>query len=113
MSYDNKLIRRRIRHKQNKINAQLKKNLFGHLFMSSCYYCKFVFLIDKLTIEHIIPLCLGGSNDPINIVLACAPCNQMRGREAWFHKRKLNKENYEQYSSQYRNENRQTTIQNS
>jgi len=51
--------------------------------------------MDELTIEHIIPRSLGGTNDDANIALACPPCNQKKGREAWFLKKKLGKEKYE------------------
>jgi len=48
----------------------------------------------ELTIEHIKPLCLGGTNDQSNITLACAPCNQTKGREVWIKIKKENRENW-------------------
>jgi hypothetical protein len=39
-----------------------------------CYYCRITMDV-KYTIEHVIPLSKGGSNDPSNIVLACYSCN--------------------------------------
>jgi len=104
-------LRKQKRRKQKKINSQLKKNLFGHLFIAPCCYCKTVFLVSDLTVEHIIPLCLEGTNDPANIALACQPCNHERGRQSWFQKREINKKYYEQYSSQYRKQDGQGTIQ--
>lgn len=41
---------------------------------NKCYYCNKKMGI-KRTIEHIIPLSRGGSNDMSNIVLACSHCN--------------------------------------
>lgn len=102
--------RKRKRHKQKKINTQLKKRLFGHLFMSPCCYCKHVFMLDELTVEHVIPLCLGGTNDPTNIALACSPCNHERGRDAWVLKRERNKRYHEQYHSQHRIEGREGSV---
>lgn len=29
----------------------------------------------KLTIDHVLPVALGGNDDPTNLVAACAPCN--------------------------------------
>lgn len=86
----------RIRRKrQLKLNNQIKKRLFGHLVLAPCHYCKKVFLINELTIEHLLPLTLGGTSADSNIALACAPCNQEKGREAWFLKKKLGKEKYQ------------------
>jgi 5-methylcytosine-specific restriction endonuclease McrA len=98
------------RHKQKRINVKLKKKLFGHLFMAPCYYCKRVFMVTELTVEHIVPLCLGGSNDPANIALACAPCNHERGRDAWMNKKSAYKKYNEQHYSQHRSKNRQSSV---
>ncbi|HEY5268330.1 MAG TPA: HNH endonuclease signature motif containing protein [Candidatus Saccharimonadales bacterium] len=103
--------RRRTARKQSKLNVKFKKKWFGHLFFYPCAYCKKVFIVDMLTIEHIVPLCLGGTNDRDNITLACGPCNQEKGREAWFMKRDLNKKYNEQYYSQYRIQNRESSLQ--
>lgn len=99
------------RHKQKKINTKLKKKLFGHMFMAPCCYCKKVFLFAELTVEHVIPLCLGGTNDPSNIALACEPCNNERGRDAWAQRRLINKKHYEQYHTQHRGEDREGIVQ--
>jgi 5-methylcytosine-specific restriction endonuclease McrA len=84
--------RRKNRKAQFKINKNLKKTLFKNIAFAPCYYCKFAFVIDNLTIEHILPRCLGGTNEPNNITLACAPCNQTKGRESWMFKKKLLKQ---------------------
>lgn len=80
--------RRKRRKKQAIINQRLKRDLFKDINISPCCYCKYVFLIDNLTIEHIVPLLNNGTNDPENIALACAPCNQEKGRESWMKKYK-------------------------
>lgn len=103
--------RKHKRHKQKRLNIKLKKKLFGHLFMAPCCYCKEVFMVATLTVEHVTPLCLGGTNDPSNIALACEPCNNDRGRDAWFQRRQINKKHYEQYHTQHRNENRERVVQ--
>ncbi len=92
--------RRKWRKKQLRINASIKNRLFGHLFMAPCCYCKFVFLVKNLTIEHLVPHTLGGGNDDDNIALACAPCNKQKGQEAWSLKKIIRKRYInEQYSS--------------
>ena len=102
--------RKRKRYKQKKLNCKLKKRLFGHLFMAPCCYCKKVFLFTELTVEHVTPLCLGGTNEPSNIALACEPCNKERGKEAWSQKRELNKQYHEQYYSEHRKQNRESAV---
>ena len=113
--------RRKKRKKQKKTNTRLKKRLFGHLAIAPCYYCHKIFIYDDLTVEHIVPLCLGGTNEDSNITLACAPCNHERGKIAWrqkqtspeyvANKRQRAQEHYEQYSPEYLKQNRDGSIQ--
>jgi 5-methylcytosine-specific restriction endonuclease McrA len=37
--------------------------------------------VNDLQLDHIIPLASGGSNDPTNFQLACATCNQKKGKQ--------------------------------
>lgn len=96
MTYDREkhLNRRRAKNKQNKINQKLRRQIFSDIFIAPCYYCKKVFINNDLTIEHIVPLSFGGSNDSANITLACEPCNHQRGHESWMLKRQIFKEQY-------------------
>jgi hypothetical protein len=41
----------------------------------SCRYCGGAAPDVKLTIDHVVPVALGGSDDPTNLVAACADCN--------------------------------------
>lgn len=86
--------RRTKKKQQQRINSSLKKRLYKNVFMAPCCYCNRVFLIDKLTIEHIVPLSRGGTNEDSNIALACAPCNQEKGRIAWFQNKEIKKHEY-------------------
>ena len=89
-----KQTRRRIRRKYSQENIQLKKIFFQNINISSCFYCKYVFLINNLTIEHLTPRSFGGTNEQDNIVLACVLCNQKKGKESWKLKREQNKQLY-------------------
>lgn len=40
-----------------------------------CSYC----LQPGASIDHVLPVSRGGSNDPSNLVLACGPCNSRKG----------------------------------
>jgi 5-methylcytosine-specific restriction endonuclease McrA len=81
--------RKKSRRQQLRINSQLKKKLYKHIAIAPCCYCKELFLTINLTIEHIVPLSLGGTNDASNIDLACAPCNRKKGKETWLMKKQL------------------------
>jgi 5-methylcytosine-specific restriction endonuclease McrA len=61
--------RRNARKRQHRINVKLKKK-FGDV-LYSCHYCKLYYLMQDLTIEHLVPLTLGGTNEMDNIALAC------------------------------------------
>lgn len=49
-----------------------------------CHYCSAVLSLDgKWHVEHQVPRALDGTDDPSNLVAACAPCNlQKRDRTA-------------------------------
>lgn len=40
-----------------------------------CRYCGATAEDEKLTVDHVIPVALGGATDPTNLVTACSPCN--------------------------------------
>lgn len=44
-----------------------------------CCWCKAKLTRETATIEHLIPLGLGGINNANNYALACEPCNSKRG----------------------------------
>ena len=41
----------------------------------ACRYCGQIAPDVKLTIDHVIPIALGGSDEPTNLVTACVDCN--------------------------------------
>jgi hypothetical protein len=41
----------------------------------ACRYCGAMAPDTKLTVDHVIPVALGGSDEPSNLVTACADCN--------------------------------------
>lgn len=41
----------------------------------ACRYCGAEAPDVKLTVDHVTPVALGGSDEPTNLVTACAPCN--------------------------------------
>ena len=57
------------------------KSIKWKLYQKSkrCHWCKELFKLKDLTLEHIIPLDRGGLDNANNMTLACAPCNHARG----------------------------------
>ncbi len=41
----------------------------------ACRYCGASAPDVPLTVDHVIPIALGGTDDPSNLVTACQPCN--------------------------------------
>jgi 5-methylcytosine-specific restriction endonuclease McrA len=43
-----------------------------------CYWCQKK-VGDDYHVDHVVPICLGGSNGPENLVVSCAACNRKKG----------------------------------
>lgn len=52
---------------------------FGPVEYVQCCWCMVPMTFDEATLEHIVPLAEGGSNEDYNLDLACFDCNQERG----------------------------------
>lgn len=46
-----------------------------------CFWCGAPLTLETCTLEHKIPLSMGGSNRQDNLALACKPCNHGRGNQ--------------------------------
>ena len=44
-----------------------------------CAYCRRRMARESATVDHVIPLCQGGPDEPENWRLCCQPCNEMKG----------------------------------
>lgn len=44
-----------------------------------CVYCATALPLEHATLDHVIPRARGGSHAPGNLVVACAPCNRLKG----------------------------------
>jgi 5-methylcytosine-specific restriction endonuclease McrA len=58
---------------------RVKTKLFK--MSSFCPGCWKYFTYEQLTLDHIKPKSLGGSNAITNLRLMCAPCNRERGND--------------------------------
>lgn len=46
-----------------------------------CQYCGAKFHTQHLTFDHVVPRCLGGTTNWMNVVTACVKCNHAKGRK--------------------------------
>lgn len=44
-----------------------------------CFYCGGSIQEDAFIVEHMVPLCRGGSNEQTNLVAACDSCDVLKG----------------------------------
>lgn len=44
-----------------------------------CVYCATRLDQNTATLDHVVPLARGGAHDPGNLVVACGPCNRLKG----------------------------------
>lgn len=44
-----------------------------------CVYCATSLDQHTATLDHVVPLARGGAHDPGNLVVACGPCNRLKG----------------------------------
>ena len=61
-------------HSQRKVNSSTWKKLRLRILNRDgreCYWCG----MDANTVDHIIPVAKGGTDDPENLVAACRKCN--------------------------------------
>lgn len=68
--------KRRTKLQTSKFPIEQWKNLLK-LFGSHCPYCKTSG--HKLTVDHLVPVSAGGTNDIWNLVPCCKPCNSSKG----------------------------------
>jgi len=72
---------RRTRRESPKIRWKIKCRLLASNSKKGCHYCQSK---AKLTVEHKVPLVLGGDNDTRNLTLACERCNDKKSQwESW------------------------------
>lgn len=56
-----------------------KRNRVYKRDRNRCRYCGIHFKPEHLTVDHIMPLSKGGTNDLSNLVTACVDCNTAKG----------------------------------
>lgn len=61
-------------HKRTPIGKRLRFSIFAR-DQFTCRYCGAQSDKVKLEVDHVVPVCQGGTNDESNLITACQPCN--------------------------------------
>jgi len=64
--------RRRAKPRFSKVNLMIRD-------LYTCQYCNTPYTKHNLTLDHVVPIKLGGKTKWTNIVAACGPCNNRKG----------------------------------
>ena len=67
-----------VRRKRTKFGPATRSRL-AQRDGAKCAYCGKGVSVDRATIDHVVPLKMGGDNDTGNLVLACSRCNGKKG----------------------------------
>lgn len=62
---------------------RIKAKLFGGRRTRPCCFCRRELTPGTATLEHVLPLSLGGNWEHDNLRLSCQPCNNGRGSESF------------------------------
>ena len=60
---------------------KIKIRLFGGRASYPCCFCGRILVLTTATLEHVMPLSMGGGWHITNLRLSCRPCNSERGNE--------------------------------
>jgi hypothetical protein len=67
-----------------KRRRRIKSRWFSKIKILPCVYCEETLTPETVTIDHILPVSKGGTNDLSNLQPTCEPCNRAKGNnEGW------------------------------
>ena len=75
LSYNNKSVE----HKTRKQWERISKSVSPKIFDSENNSCKKCGNAENLTVDHIVPISKGGTNDKDNLQALCGSCNSKKG----------------------------------
>lgn len=62
--------------------ARKRSKLFGNNEFLPCIFCGKKLTFRTSTLEHIVPISKGGTNDKANLAVSCHRCNSNRGNRS-------------------------------
>jgi len=77
------------RARNSRQKRKLKIRLFGGRDIKKCCFCKRELTLRTATLEHILPLSLGGKWNIENLTISCEPCNSHRSSKDYAEFKKL------------------------
>ena len=85
-----------VRKSSDIVMGSIKKNreFLYYRDHGRCQYCEELITLSAMTIDHVIPQCMGGGSEWTNIVTACGPCNSEKDAQLWKPVRKPYEPNY-------------------
>ncbi len=63
------------------MDSQRVRRSLSRTYGNQCWRCQQPFPEKELTIDHLIPQSLFGSNNLVNLRFSCKPCNRKRGNK--------------------------------
>jgi hypothetical protein len=68
------------KYRQGKTRRAIPLSVREHVYDRDAATCQYCGEVDgEMHIDHIYPVCRGGSDEPENLTIACAPCNLSKG----------------------------------
>ena len=68
------------KHRSNtRVNGVARRRLIWERDKGMCYMCHSQLSLDKIELDHLMPVAFGGSSSDTNLAVACQKCNRARG----------------------------------
>ena len=77
LKWNGKNVKRRTKGFAKEYLSELK-------YVPNCLYCESELNYENATTDHIVPVCDGGTNTQVNLVVCCFNCNNERGDEDFY-----------------------------
>lgn len=72
------------KNNKGKHNRRRKQALFKGKTTIPCCYCSVDLSFEEATVEHIVPIAMGGTGCRTNVTISCVDCNNQRPNDVSF-----------------------------
>ena len=70
-------------NRRNNLSPTPSREIVYYRDGCSCQYCDTPLAVGDSTLDHVVPLSMGGSNTYDNVVISCGPCNFEKSNRVW------------------------------